>query len=122
MTSAATPTDSFACAAAQAKQVGYQLTPDRARREFEADKTLPLRDLGPDMTEHSRRNVLVVVVSPTQSGQGSTLTVRAETISMQESRRGMTDVSMPASPTVRTDADTLLARCRNVAPNTSLPG
>jgi hypothetical protein len=83
---------------------------------------MPLRDLGPDVTEHSRRNVLAVAVSPAQSGQGSTLTVRAETISMQETRRGMTDVSVPASPTVRTDADTLLARCRNVAPNTSLPG
>jgi hypothetical protein len=118
-TVAGAPPDVVACATAQAKQLGYHVGPDTTHGSLTAEKTLPFRDLGPDVTEYSRRDVLAVSLRPSTSG--SLMTIEAETISVQESRRGMVDVPVTASAEVRADADTLLARCRHAAPNTSLP-
>jgi hypothetical protein len=120
-TVAAAPADVFACAAAQAKQMGYHVGPDTTRGLLTAEKTRSFQDRGPDVTEYSRQDILAVSLGPAQSSAGSAVTIEAETISVQESRRGMADVPITASPEVRADADTLLSRCRHAAPNTSLP-
>jgi hypothetical protein len=111
----------LACAAAQAKQMGYHIGPDTTRGSLTAEKTQPFQDRGPDVTEYSRQDMLAVSLAPAHSPAGAAVTIEAETISVQESRRGMADVPITASPEVRADADTLLSRCRHAAPNTSLP-
>jgi hypothetical protein len=131
----AAPADVLACAASQAKALGYRVLTDSGlltrligsapragpRDSLTAEKTLPLGQLSSDVTEYSRKNVLVVTLPPNRSTDGSTMVIRAETVSIQESRRGMTDIPVPATGAVRTDADTLLAHCHNPAPNTSMP-
>jgi hypothetical protein len=125
----------LACAASQAKALGYRVLTDSGlltrligstpragpRDSLTAEKTLPLGQLSSDVTEYSRKNVLVVSLIPNRSTGGSTMAIRAETVSVQQSRRGMTDQPVPATGAVRADADTLLAHCHNPAPNTSLP-
>lgn len=120
-TIATAPADVLACAAAQAKQLGYRIGPDTTHGSLTAQKTLPFKEHGPDVTEYSREDVLAVTLGPTHASGGSAMTIEAETISVQESRRGMADVPIAASAEVRADADTLLSRCRHAAPTTSLP-
>jgi hypothetical protein len=120
-TVAAAPADVLACVAAQAKQMGYHIGPDTARGSLTAEKTRPFQDRSPDVTEYSRQDMLAVSLRPAHPSTGAAVTIEAETISVQESRRGMADVPIAASAEVRADADTLLSRCRDAAPNTSLP-
>jgi len=118
----ARPADAFSCVVSQARQMGYHVAPDSSHAEVQAEKILPLGEMGPDAAEYTRKNVLAVAVHPARSNGGSTLVVRAETISVQQTRRGLTDVAVPASGAVRQDADALVARCQHAVPNTSLPG
>ncbi len=117
----APPADVRSCAAAQAKELGYRVTPDTTHGSVTAEKTLPFRQNGPDVTVYSVKNVLAVSLQSDASVHGSTMNVTAQTISVQQSRRGMADVPVTATGEVRADADTLLARCRHLAPGTSLP-
>jgi hypothetical protein len=119
VTVSATPADVLACASAQAKQLGYHVGPDTTHGSLTAKRTLPSKDLGPDVTEYSRQDVLAVSARPVRATGGSTVTIQAETISVQG--RGIADAPITASLEVRADADTVLARCRHAAPNTSLP-
>jgi hypothetical protein len=107
------------CAAATARQMGYKVVVDSSHGQVTADKSLELADLGPDPTEYNRKNELAM--STTSSGSGTTLKIVAKSIAVNNSRRGYTDVAQPASPAVIADRDTLVARCRSLAPNTSLP-
>lgn len=116
----APPSDVLACAASQAKALGYRVLPDTTHGTLTAEKTLPQRDLSADVTEYSRKNVLQVSFAK-QGADATLLDVQSQTISIQESRRGMTDVPVSALADVRADADTLLARCRQAAPSSSLP-
>jgi hypothetical protein len=120
-TVAGAPADVFACAATQAKQLGYHILPDSTHGTLTAEKTFGFNDRGPDVTEYARKDVLALSPHGDPSGHGSTVTIRAETITVQQDRRGSSEVPVTASQAVRADADTLLARCRQAAPNTSLP-
>ncbi len=117
----APPADVRSCATAQARELGYRVYPDTTHGSVIAEKTLPLSQNGPDVTVYSVKNVLAVSLQPDGSVHGSTMSVTAQTISVQQSRRGMADVPITASGEVRADADTLLARCRHTVTNTSLP-
>jgi hypothetical protein len=117
----APPADVRSCATAQARELGYRVTPDTTHGSVTAEKTLPFRQNGPDVTVYSVKNVLAVSLQSDVPVHGSTMNVTAQTISVQQSRRGMADVPVTASGEVRADADTLLARCRHLAPGTSLP-
>ena len=118
---AATPADARSCAVAQAKELGYRVGPDTTHGSVTAEKTLPFRENGPDPTVFSVRNALAVSMQA-DGTHGSKMSVTAQTISVQQSRRGMQDIPVSATSEVRADADTLVARCRHVGPGTSLPG
>ncbi|GEM_PF-3958747 len=122
----ASPSDAFGCLVTQAKQLGFRVAPDSGHHQLQAEQALPQAAHGADLTEYARKNVLVAKVvrtgGGTGAGGGSTIDVRAETIAQEETRRGLTDESLPASPEVRAAADTLVARCRSAPPTTSLPG
>jgi hypothetical protein len=109
------------CATTQARELGYRVSPDTTHGSVTAEKAVPFRDYGPDVTVYSVRNVLAVSLQSDGAVHGSTMSVTARTISVQASRRGMTDVPVSASSEVRADADTLFARCRHAVSNSSLP-
>ena len=113
--------DVRSCATTQARELGYHVSPDTTHGSVTAEKTLPFSQNGPDVTVYSIKNMLAVSLQPEASVRGSTMSVTAQTISVQQSRRGMADVPVTASGQVRADADTLLARCRHAGASTSLP-
>jgi hypothetical protein len=116
--SPASPHDTYACALSQARGLGYRVTSDTAfakRRDIEAYKDLPSSARGPGVTEFTRKNVLVVRVADAPASSGSTMRVKAGTVSVQETRRGPTEVNEPATGAVAADADTLVAHCRKGA-------
>jgi hypothetical protein len=114
----AAPADVLACAAVQAKQLGYHVGPDTTHGSLTAEKARPFKYHGPDVTESSRQDVLALTLRPAHSSGGSIVTIEAESM---EGRRGMAPAAITASAEVRADADTLLNHCRHAAPNTSLP-
>ena len=116
----APPRDVYACAVAQAIKLGYKAVGDtihREQRDLEASKTL--KHGGPESTEYSRKDVLSVIVTSKGSDSVSTMHVTAASISTQETRRGPTDVTEPASVDVRADADSVIARCSVASPPTT---
>jgi len=108
------------CAASTAREMGYKVVVDSTHGQVTADKNLPLSHLGPDPTEYTRKNELAITTKHSASG-GTTLTIIPKSIAVTNTRRGYTDVAQPSTPDVIADADTLIARCRSLAPNTSLP-
>jgi len=117
---AAPPRDVYACAIAQATRLGYKVVSDTAHREqrdLEASKAF--EHPGPETTEYSRKDLLSVIVTSKGSDSVSTMRVTAGSMSRQETRRGPTDVTEPATVDVRADADTVIARCRVAAPPTT---
>jgi hypothetical protein len=121
VTVAAAPSDVLACAAAEAKALGYHVVADSLHGAVTAEKSLPLSALGPDVTEFARKNVLAVSLAPGPASASTAITIRAESISVEQTRRGVTDAPLAASPAVRADADTLVARCQHAKSNSSLP-
>ena len=110
----AAPRDVYACAIAQATALGYKVVVDtvhREQRDVEASKVLPRSAIGSDPNEFSRKDVISVVVSSASSDGNSTMRVVAGTVATVNDRRGPTDVDEPVGVNVRTDADSLIARC-----------
>jgi hypothetical protein len=110
----ASPSDVYACAIAQAKGMGYKVVVDtvhREQRDVEASKVLPRSSMGADPNEFSRKDVMSIIVSSASSDGHSTMRVVAGTVSTVQDRRGPTDVDEPAGVNVRSDADSLIARC-----------
>jgi hypothetical protein len=106
--------DVYACAVAQATALGYKVVVDtvhREQRDVEASKVLPRSEMGSDPNEFTRKDVISVIVSSAASGGNSSMRVTAGTIATIEDRRGPTDVDQPVGLNVRTDADSLIARC-----------
>ena len=105
--------DVSACAIAQATGMGYKVVVDtvhREQRDVEATKVLSQKAQGADPLEYNRRDVLSIILSGAGDGQSS-MRVVAGTLSIEENRRGPTDVHEPASYNVLADADSLIARC-----------
>jgi hypothetical protein len=105
--------DVSVCAIAQATAMGYKVVVDtvhRDQRDVEATKVLPRSNAGANPNEYSRRDVMSIILSGTTDGKSS-LRVTAGTISIDENRRGPTDVNEPADANVIADADSLVARC-----------
>jgi hypothetical protein len=105
--------DVSACAIAQATGMGYKVVVDTAHRDerdVEASKALPRSSMGANPNEYSRRDVLSIIVRDAADGK-STMRVVAGTISVDENRRGPTDINEPANANVVADADSLIARC-----------
>jgi hypothetical protein len=118
--SPASPHDTYACALTEARGLGYRVTSDTVfakRRDIEAYKELPGSARGPGVTEFTRKNVLVIRVEDASANSGSTMRVKAGTVSVQETRRGPTEVNEPATGAAAADADTLVAHCRKAAPD-----
>jgi hypothetical protein len=116
--SPATPHDTYECGLTQVRSLGYRVTSDTVfakRRDIEAFKDLPASARGPGVTEFTRKNVLLIRVG--DAGSGSTMRVTAGVVSIQETRRGPTEVNEPVNGAVVADADTVVARCRNAGAN-----
>ncbi len=110
----AAPRDVYACAIAQATGMGYKVVVDtvhREQRDVEATKVLPRSAMGADPNEFSRKDVMSIIVTSASSDGSSTMRVVAGTVSTLQDRRGPTDVNEPVGLNVRTDADSLIARC-----------
>jgi hypothetical protein len=93
--------------------MGYKVVVDTAhrdQRDVEASKALPRSSMGANPNEYSRRDVLSIIVSDAADGKSS-MRVVAGTISVDENRRGPTDINEPANANVVADADSLIARC-----------
>jgi hypothetical protein len=113
--------DVSACAIAQSTSMGYKVVVDsvhRAQRDVEATKVLPRSNAGANPNEYSRRDVMSIIVSRAGDGNSS-MRVTAGTISIDENRRGPTDINEPADANVIADADSLVARCRVANPPVS---
>jgi hypothetical protein len=105
--------DVSTCAIAQATGMGYKVVVDtvhRDQRDVEASKVLPRSNAGANPNEYSRKDVLSVIVSGAADGTSS-MRVVAGTISIDENRRGPTDINEPADANAIADADSLIARC-----------
>jgi hypothetical protein len=117
ITTASAPLDALTCAAGAGKQMGYKLNYlDSTRLQL----TLRKEDKAPLSAEaDARRDVDQIEMSIIGASGGSAasgnsaahVTIRAETIFQEETKRGLTDFDVAASPTVKADADTLIARC-----------
>lgn len=93
--------------------MGYKVVVDtvhRDQRDVEASKVLPRSNAGANPNEYSRKDVLSIIVSGAADGT-STMRVVAGTVSVDENRRGPTDVNEPADANAISDADSLIARC-----------
>lgn len=93
--------------------MGYKVVVDsvhRAQRDVEATKVLPRSNAGANPNEYSRRDVMSIIVSRAGDGSSS-MRVVAGTISIDENRRGPTDINEPADANVVADADSVVARC-----------
>jgi hypothetical protein len=113
--------DVYACAIAQATGMGYKVVVDtvhRDQRDVEASKVLPRSNAGANPNEYSRKDVLSIIVSGAADGT-STMRVVAGTISIDENRRGPTDIDEPVDANAMSDADSLIARCGVANPPTS---
>jgi len=108
------PLDVLMCAAAHGQDLRYKINYlDSARLRL----TLRKPSRAPTSAEaDALRNTdqIELWLAPTPSG-GTRATVRAGTIFAEETKRGPTDSDVPASPGVRADADTILARCATPA-------
>jgi hypothetical protein len=94
--------------------MGYKVVVDtvhREQRDVEATKVLPRSAMGADPNEFSRKDVMSIIVTSASSDGSSTMRVVAGTVSTLQDRRGPTDVNEPVGLNVRTDADSLIARC-----------
>lgn len=117
VTTTSAPLDALTCAASAGKQMGYKLNYlDSTRLQL----TLRKEDKAPLSAEaDARRNVDQIELSINGASSGGAasgsagvhVTIRAETIFQEETKRGLTDDDVAASPTVKADADTLIARC-----------
>jgi hypothetical protein len=110
----AAPSDVYACAVAQAKGMGYKVVVDtvhRDQRDVEASKVLPRSSMGADPNEFSRKDVMSIIVSSAGTDGKSAMRVVAGTVATIQDRRGPTDVDQPVGVNVRSDADSLIARC-----------
>src|SRR5215469_10546471 len=58
----ASQADVRSCATTQARELGYRVSPDTTHGSVTAEKTVPFRDYGPDVTVYSIRNVLAVAL------------------------------------------------------------
>lgn len=114
--SPASPHAVYSCAVSTARDLGYTRlvvdSSDTTHPTLEAHKPLPQAAKGPDATEVSREDLLMVRADP--AGSGSKVRVTAGTTSLHETRRGPTTESEPANYAARAAADTVIARCQSV--------
>ena len=114
--SSARPADAFSCASSEIKALGYSVVLlDNKDEILEARKIT--RDAGQGMryNELRRYDMLSLKVDEGRDGNGSTLKVRASTVTDLWTRRGVTQEGEPASAQVQRDARAVLDKCGSEA-------
>jgi len=103
--------DAYTCAQQQLKSMGYKqiVHDDEARRVMGQKNDSTYRESNVKFRRHYDQ---IELQAATGTTLGSDLTVRASTFDEYSTERGITTVETHASSTVKTDAATLMDRCK----------
>ena len=103
--------DAYTCAQQQLKSLGYKqiVHDDDARRVVGQKNDSTYRESNVKFRRHYDQ---IELQAATGTTLGSALTIKASTFDEYQTERGLTTVEAHATSTVRTDAATLLDRCK----------
>ncbi len=109
-TSTAAPDDAYTCVQDQLKKFGYQRTHyDPSDRWFVGQKVDDKASVS-DVRFRRRFNRLDTRIRPDANG-GTTIEIKAQTLDQYGDQQGVTETEQTASPTVKADAQMVMATC-----------